>query len=154
MSPEIPRPPGWVGWGVTTWINFLGSSWNLPNFWNVDPKNSQPQCGVGVKNNYRFAGQLIRDISRTLDFLPPKIPPWTQLFGSNNSQINPHMSAKLGRNPTVVSKGGGGTDIHRPYTIEGTLQLYIVDASNRINYPHQYSSIITATTNIYLHCIQ
>ena len=72
------------------------------------------------------------------------------------------MSAKLGRNPTVVSKGGGGattvggggTDRHIPYAIEGTLQLYIVDASNRINYPHQYSSIITATTNIYVHCIQ
>ena len=44
-------------------------------------------------------------------------------LGSNDSQINPHMGAKCGRDPTVVSKKRGvQTD-----TDKGKLQLYIVD---------------------------
>ena len=36
-----------------------------------------------------------------------------QLFlGESQSRICQHMRAKFGRGPTVVSKGGGGTDTH------------------------------------------
>ena len=53
--------------------------------------------------------------------------PWggeSHFLGSNHSQIYPHMRAKSGRGPMIVSKnGGGGTDRQ---THEGTLQLYIV----------------------------
>ena len=36
---------------------------------------------------------------------------WVKFFlAENESHIYPNMCAKFGRGPTVVSKGGGGTD--------------------------------------------
>ena len=44
----VPKtPPGWVGWGVTEWINFLGSSWNFPNFWPLKLQSPPPRWGGG-----------------------------------------------------------------------------------------------------------
>ena len=52
------------------------------------------------------------NISWTFNFWTPKIPPvthlgWVDFFGSNDSQINPHMRAKFDCSQTVVSKKGG-----------------------------------------------
>ena len=50
-----------------------------------------------------------------------------QLFlGSNNYQIYPHMRAKFGCDPMVVSKKTGVQTDRQ--TDKGTLQLYIVDS--------------------------
>ena len=74
---------------------------------------------VGVK--YLFIFWTVRDIFRTFEFCTPKIPPWGGMgqicLGSNNSQINPHIRAKFGRDRKR------GTDTH---TEKGTLQLYII----------------------------
>ena len=53
---------------------------------------------------------------------------WVNCFGSNDSQINPHMCAKFGRGPTVESKKGEYRQTHK-----GTLQLYIVECINSGN---------------------
>ena len=58
--------------------------------------------------------------------LTSNTPPWggeSHFLGSNHSQIYPHMRAKSGRGPMVVSKKWGCTDRQ---THEGTLQVYIV----------------------------
>ena len=34
-------------------------------------------------------------------------------LGESQSRIYPHMRAKFGRGPTVVSKGGGGVQTHK-----------------------------------------
>ena len=51
-------------------------------------------------------------------------------LGSNNSQITPHMRAKFGSGPTVVSEKRGGVHSDR-HTYKGTLQLYIVLAEQQ-----------------------
>ncbi len=82
------------------------------------PEKSNPMW-VGVK--YLFIFWTVRDIFRTFEFWTPKIPPWGGMgqicLGSNNSQINPHIRAKFGRDRKR------GTDTH---TEKGTLQLYII----------------------------
>ena len=65
-----PPPVGWGGVGVTCFgyfvgrifffIDFLGSSWNFPHFWNVDPptppRTLDPRGGVGKNLFYWFSG--------------------------------------------------------------------------------------------------
>ena len=78
----------------------------------LTPKTPTPGWGGGLK------------------MLSPKNPPGTPwggvgqiCLGPNDSQINPHMRAKFGRDPT------GGSKKKRGYrqTHKGTLKLYIVD---------------------------
>ena len=73
FSPLTPPPPpvGWGGVGVTCFgnffgsiflfIDFLGSSWNFPHFWNFDPPPTppgrwNPRGGVGKHLFYWFSG--------------------------------------------------------------------------------------------------
>ena len=106
------------GWGdVKKCIDFLGSSSNFPDFCLKFCPLKPPTGGVGVKI-FLLIFWTVHDISRTFEFLTPKIlhgTPWGgvgQMFlGSNDSQMNPHLGAKVGRGPTVVSKKKG-TDTH------------------------------------------
>ena len=110
FSPVTPPPPldgaSPIGWGeadevgVTFYynfsrqnffINFLGSSWNFPHFWNFDPQ--PPRGGVGQKKCIDFL-----DTSWHFpDFWflwPPKIHTSTTLglffLGRNHPQVYPH----------------------------------------------------------------
>ena len=57
FSPLTPPPVGWGGVGVTCFgyfsaelflfIDFLGSSWNFPHFWNFDPPTPPPPRDAG-----------------------------------------------------------------------------------------------------------
>ena len=64
FSPLTPRRMGWGG-GYMFWlffrqnlffIDFLGSSWNFPHFWNFDPPTPLPGRGVGKNLFYWFSG--------------------------------------------------------------------------------------------------
>ena len=100
------KPQGGVGEGLHFFIDFLDSSWHLPDLCELlTPRNPQlrpPWGGVG------------------------------QMFlGTNDFRTNLCMRAKFGCCQTVVSKKRGeGTDRHtHMHTHKGTRQLYIVDAN-------------------------
>ena len=78
----------------------------------------------GLKKLFIFSAVLV--ISQTFEMLTPKNSPLlggVNVLSSDHSQINSHMRAKFGRDPTVVSEERGrGIDRQ---THKGTLQLYI-----------------------------
>ena len=54
---------GGGGWGKQQCIDFLGSSWNFPDFWNFDPPNSPgnppPRSGVDQQFFLLVSGQFM-----------------------------------------------------------------------------------------------
>ena len=80
---KFPLRPPMVGGGEIFFIDFLDSSWHLPDFLNLDPQPPprNPRGGMGKKNKfYRFSGQFMT-FPGVLIFWPPKIatstpPPW------------------------------------------------------------------------------
>ena len=98
---KLPTPGG-VGWDYFFVITFLGSSWNFPDFWNVDPQPPPPESpGVGwvkqiciafLDSSWHFPDFWFFD---PLKFQPLGLG--DQFFlGRNHSQIYPHMRAKCG----------------------------------------------------------
>ena len=94
-----PPPVGWGGVGVTCFgyffrqifffIDFLGSSWNFPHFWNFDPPTSPRDAGprrMGWGGGYMFwlffrqnfvidfLGSFVK-FPALLKFWPPTPPP-------------------------------------------------------------------------------
>ena len=60
------------GGGVIFVIDFLDSSWNLPDFWNFDPQPPPLEPpGVGWVKTNLLIFWTVHDISRTFDFLTP-----------------------------------------------------------------------------------
>ena len=89
--------PLWWGGGKKIVIDFLNSSLNLPDFWNLDlqpPPLEPPQGGMGKNKLYWFSGQFMT-FPGLLIFWPPKIPtstppPWVGrsiFLGRNHPQI-------------------------------------------------------------------
>ena len=77
------RPPLVGGGGKKIVIDFLNSSLNLPDFWNLDPQPpppGTPQGGMGKNKLYWFSGQFMT-FPGLLIFWPPKIPTATPFGG-------------------------------------------------------------------------
>ena len=82
--PKIPTATPFGGGGVIFFIDFLDSSWNLPDFWNFNPPppppGTPPRGGMGknkcidfLDSSWHFPDFLI--------FWPPKIPTSTPPLG-------------------------------------------------------------------------
>ena len=104
-----PLPPGFFK------IDFLGSSWHFPDFWFFYPLKLPPPTGFFLIC-FWFSGQFMI-FPGLLICWHPKNSHGTLLggagqffFAEDESHIYPNMCAKFGCGPTVVSKGGGGTD--------------------------------------------
>ena len=70
--PKIPTATPFGGDGIF-FIDFLDSSWNLPDFWNFDPRG-----GMG-KKQILLIFWTVQDISRSFD--PLKFPLRPPLVG-------------------------------------------------------------------------
>ena len=114
MCPLKLPLPGGLGWRVTKWINFLGSSWISRTFEIWTPKTSTPTANFFI--DFLGSSWHFPDFEFLTPKLRRKIPPetgWVNFFGSNDSQINPHVCV-----PHLVAirrscrKGGGGTNTH------------------------------------------
>ena len=67
---KIPTATPFGGGGGFILIDFLDSSWNLPDFWNFDPPRNPPGWD-GLKKQIVLIVWTVHDISRTFDLLTP-----------------------------------------------------------------------------------
>ena len=107
VSRKTP-PPGWIWVRDIKWLNFIGSSWNFPVFWNFDPsKTPNPMVGWGLIFFIDFRGSWWH-----FPYFWILDPVKTSLGSVKFVEVPMNMHAKFCRGPMVVSekKGGVQTD--------------------------------------------